>query len=406
MSPARWGALAIAAAITAAVALAVALPGEVDEPGPAPAPDRRGGSAFHDRSRRFRVEIPAGWDRARGVVIPEVTNPREIFVVSTFPLDGLGEPCGLFYDHVIDRMGPREGLVAVQERLGHAVAGPPVFPPRPAHFRLPFRRPEPRGCGHKRERRPVRDWWIPFRSAGRDFYAQVAIGPRAPDSLRRDARRLLDSLRFERRPAHVDGGGLGRRERAAFARLEARRLRLPALRADGSCPFANAITLPGVPAEAALGPGGPTERGVAKLRNGPVYVAFPGTPRILDFPATGDGGSAAGGWRSAEVLWVSRPSYRGPVLVRGGQLDGPERLGFGPGCRPRSQLRLPAREWAPRHSPLQVWRRAVQPRPAWRMAASLTRISGAGKSGIRCYAYQVDGNSFSYTIAFGAIRQG
>jgi hypothetical protein len=40
------------------------------------------------------------------------------------------------------------------------------------------------------------------------------------------------------------------------------------------------------------------------------------------------------------------------------------------------------------------------------MAASLTRIRRAGTAGIRCYAYQVDGNSFSYTIAFGGIRQG
>jgi hypothetical protein len=405
MTPVRWAALAIAAAIAAAVALAVALPGEVDEPGPAPAPDRRGGSAFHDRARRFTVEIPAGWERARGVVIPEVTNPREILVVSTFPLDGSGEPCGPFYDHVLDQMGPREGLVAVQERLGHAVAGPRVFPPRPAHFSLPLRRPEPRGCGHRRERRPVRDWWIPFRSAGRDFYAQVAIGPQASDSLRRDASRLLESLRFERGCGDADGGGLGQPERAAFARLEARRLHLPALGADKKCPLANAVTLAGVPAEAALGPGGPTQRGVAKLRKGPVYVAFPGTPRILDFPATEDGGSAAGGWRSAEVLWLSRPSYRGPVLVRGGQLDGPERLGFGRGPRPRSQLRLPAGQWTARRSPLRAWGRTVQPRTGWRMAAALTRIRRAGKSGIRCYAYQVDGNSFSYTIAFGGIRQ-
>jgi hypothetical protein len=406
MGTARWAALAIATSIMAAGALALALPGEMDEPGPALAPDRRGGSLFHDPARRFTVEIPAGWERAREVVIPEVTNPREILVVSTFRLDGFGEPCGPFYDHVLGRMGPREGLVALQERLGHKLAGPRVFPARPADFRLAPRGLELRGCGRQRDRRPVRDWWIPFRSAGRDFYAQVAIGPRAPDSLRRDASRLLDSLRFERRRGNADGGGLGRRERAAFARLEARRLHLPALGADKKCPLANAIALPGVPAEAALGPGGPTERGVAKLREGPVYVAFPGVPRILDFQATGNGGSPGGRWRSAEVLWVSRPSYRGPVLVRGGQLDGSGRLGFGRSARARSQLRLPAGDWTARRGPLRVWGRTVQARTGSRTATALTRISRTGKSGIRCYAFQVDGNSFSYVIAFGAVAQG
>lgn len=404
MSPARWVALA-AAAIAAAVALAVALPGEVDEPGPTPAPDRRGGSAFHDPARRFTVEIPGGWRRAREVVIPEVTNPREILVVSTFALDASREQCGPFYDHVLDQMGPGGGLVAVQERLGHAVAGPRAFPARPAQFRLPLRNPEPRGCGDRRERTPVRAWWIPFRAAGRSFYAQVAIGPRAPGSLRRDARGLLDSLRFGRAPADAAGGNAGRRERSAFARLEARRLQLPPLDAGAKCPLANAIALPGAPAEAGLGPGRPSEAGVAELRRGPVYVVFPGTPRILDFPAAGDRRSANGGWRTAEILWASRPSYQGPVLVRGRRLDGPGRLGFGPGPRPRPQLRLPAGGWMERRRPLGVWNRTAHPRKGWRMAVSSTRIPSAGQSGIRCYAYRVDGHGFSYTLSFGAVRQ-
>lgn len=194
-------------------------------------------------------------------------------------------------------------------------------------------------------------------------------------------------------------------DRAAFDRLEARALRLPTLDADDRCPLANATALPGVPAGAGLGPGGPTERGVAKLRKGPIYVAFPGIPRILDFPAVEDGRPASGEWRSAAVLWVSRPSYDGPALVRGRQLDGPEQLGFGPGSRPRAQLRLPAGRWRQQRGPLRVWGRTAHARKGWRMAASTIRIRNWGESEIRCYAYQVDGEQFSYTIAFGAIRQ-
>jgi hypothetical protein len=381
-----------------------------------PDSDRRGGSTFHDPARRFSVEIPAGWQRAREVVIPEVTNPREILVVSTFPLDGLGEARGPFYDHVLDHIGPGEGLVTVQERLGHAVAGPRVFPSRPAHFRLPPGMPEPRGCGHKRDRRPLRGWWIPFRAAGRDFYAQVVIGPRAPDSLRRDASRLLDSLCFERGPADAAGGGAGRGERAAFARLEARGLRLPALGADERCPLANAIELPGmsetrkapfIRAEAALGPGDPGEpdpnKLLRRLRAGPLYVVFPEVPRIVDFFAPR---TAEGEWRRAEVRWVSKPSYGGPVLVRGRQVDGPDELRFGAGASPRQELRLPAGSWMERRGPLRVWGRTAHPRKGWRMASSRTRFPSGSKSGIGCYAYQVDEQGFSYTIAFGGIRQG
>jgi hypothetical protein len=197
----RWGAITLAAGVAVAIALAAVLPGEVREPERSRAKAQRpAGKSYRDHARRFTVEIPAGWRRARRIVIPQVTNPREILVVSTFSLDSSGEPCGPFYDHLIDHMGPRDGLVAVVERSGHAVAGPPQFRPRPRHFRLPLRKPEPRGCGLARDRTLVRDWWIPFHDAGRDFYGEVAIGLRAPEAVRRDARRLLDSLRFQRRP--------------------------------------------------------------------------------------------------------------------------------------------------------------------------------------------------------------
>lgn len=200
MSRGRWAFVALATGIAAAVAVVVAVPGDVRERAGARNQDQhRAGASYRDQAARFGVEIPAGWRRAREIVISQVTNPREILVASTFSLDSSGEPCGPFYDHVLGQMGRREGLVAVQERFGHSVAGPPEFPPRPKRFRLPIRRPEPRGCGRNRDRRLVRDWWIPFRDAGRDFYAQVAIGLTAPGQVRRDALRLLESLRFKRR---------------------------------------------------------------------------------------------------------------------------------------------------------------------------------------------------------------
>lgn len=200
MGRGAWAFVALATVSVAAVLVAVAMRGGDDERLGArieAAHPPRG--SYRDRAARFRVEIPENWRRAREIVIPQVTNPREILVASTFALDSAVEPCGPFYDHVLGHMGPHEGFVAVQERAGRSVAGPPEFPPRPKRFRLPIRAPEPRGCGRNRDRRLVRDWWIPFRDAGRDFYAQVAIGSTAPDRVRFGAMRLLDSLRFKRR---------------------------------------------------------------------------------------------------------------------------------------------------------------------------------------------------------------
>lgn len=210
MSRGRWAFVALAAGIAAAVALAIVVPGEVQESEPVlDRNQQRAGASYRDRASRFAVEVPAGWRRARGVVIGEVANPREILVASTFPVASSGEPCGPFYDHVLGRMGRREALVAVQERLGRSVAGPREFRPRPTRFRLPVGAPQRRGCGRNRGRRLTRDWWIPFRDAGRDFYAQVAIGVDAPRQIRRDSLRLLDSLRFERRRAASSPAGSG-----------------------------------------------------------------------------------------------------------------------------------------------------------------------------------------------------
>jgi hypothetical protein len=199
----KQASLALVTVIVAVVLVAVATRGGDEERGAHREAQQRPATSYRDPALRFRVEIPEGWRRARDIVIPQVTNPREILVVSTFALDSAVKPCGPFYDHLLGHMGRREGLVAVQERSGHSVAGPPKFRPRPKRFRLPIRAPERRGCGRNRDRRLVRDWWVPFRDAGRDFYAQVAIGSAAPDEVRRDAMQLLDSLRFKRR----DGSG-------------------------------------------------------------------------------------------------------------------------------------------------------------------------------------------------------
>jgi hypothetical protein len=213
-----------------------------------------------------------------------------------------------------------------------------------------------------------------------------------------------------------DSGGQAGTEACPFAQLEARPLRLPALEVDDQCPQVNAMQLPGVPTEGALGPGKPTKSGLPKLRRGPIYVAPAGAPRFLYFPPSpadtsardrtppADTSARDRRWRRADVLWVSKPSYRGPVVVRGGLLDRSRRLRFG--AREQLKLRLPGKAWMEQRDPLRVWGRIVHPREGWRMWVSQTRIRNSNTGDpTRCYAYQVDGKGFSYTLAFIAVLE-
>jgi hypothetical protein len=86
------------------------------------------------------------------------------------------------------------------------------------------------------------------------------------------------------------------------------------------------------------------------------------------------------GWAGTKVLWTV-PLYTGAVLVRGRQLDGPNRVGFdlGPG-------------WTNRVLP-EI--RLVGPEEGLHPAATFVRTPG-------CYAYQVDTLRSSYLIVFDA----
>jgi hypothetical protein len=189
------------------------------------------------------------------------------------------------------------------------------------------------------------------------------------------------------------------RPASAFPLLQRRDLRLPELR-PGTCSssdpldpgrFSGAIHLPGIPAEAGLGPGVDLE----SLTRGPIYTVFPAIPRALDlFPPEIDG------WRRATVLVVSRSSYRGPVLLRGHQLDGLAPIAFGRAGGKEWELRLPAGSWDERRTPLRVWRRTVRPREGWRVAVSTMLLRRGG-----CYGFQIDGLTFSHVIRFYAIWQ-
>jgi hypothetical protein len=93
-------------------------------------------------------------------------------------------------------------------------------------------------------------------------------------------------------------------------------------------------------------------------------------------------------WAGQKVLWFVHPSYRGPVLIRGGRIDARGRVRFDRGDIPPLSIRIIGSTGEPGGTPV--------PKDA-RYRPSYTRLRGPG-----CYAYQVDGTSFSRVVVFRA----
>jgi hypothetical protein len=174
--------------------------------------------------------------------------------------------------------------------------------------------------------------------------------------------------------------------------LQQRTLHLPALALGAACP-----TTHGHLVQADLGIG---------LGSGPAYpILGEGTSDveqaqqaqtngILQIVDAASAGAGANGWGGMKVLWVIAPSYHGFILIRGHQLDGPREVHFNGGVdQPTGgDMSEPARPAL----------RLVAPVPGstepWVNWPSLTRVQAPG-----CYAYQVDGTTWSLVIVFLAV---
>jgi len=124
----------------------------------------------------------------------------------------------------------------------------------------------------------------------------------------------------------------------------------------------------------------------AALGGGPIYPIGLTYDGVLQYGHNGVFEGAE--WGGTKVLWISSADYRGPALIRGRQLDGPNEVRFMEGAAPPAELQFP------------VGGSGSSPdlEPGWSQLPSYTRIRAPG-----CYAYQVDGLGFTEVIIFEAV---
>jgi hypothetical protein len=161
----------------------------------------------------------------------------------------------------------------------------------------------------------------------------------------------------------------------SIPRVLDRPLHFPSLRSGEACPPSSGRPM-----------GNPIGAGVA-VGTGPVraILATSGDVRIGDADLDMNG---VPGWRMIKTLWIVQPSYQGPVVIRAERLDGSSPVVLG------GSGALPSRA-----API-----VIPPGPTvngadgWRTAPSGTWAKSAG-----CYAWQVDGLTFSDVIVIRAL---
>ena len=157
-----------------------------------------------------------------------------------------------------------------------------------------------------------------------------------------------------------------------------RPLHIPQLAAGAPCPLSPKTKVD-------LG-----QEGVLALPGrGPAYPNFGDAKRVLEFwwpPLPQQTDFYGTGWSGNKVLWWVSGRYRGPVLIRGRQLDGPHLLRFEVGKPPPAEMRIDPG-------------RGLRSRKGARDHPSYTRVEAAG-----CYGYQIDGIGFSRVIVFQAVQ--
>ncbi|MEO7000220.1 MAG: hypothetical protein ABI068_00285 [Ktedonobacterales bacterium] len=176
-------------------------------------------------------------------------------------------------------------------------------------------------------------------------------------------------------------------DRAQWTALDQRPLRLPVVAAGAACPTTTGRTVY-------------STFGFA-VGAGPLYaVGFSQDDGAsLAIPPTGDAAVSPPGWAALiRVMLVSQPSYSGPALVRGGQLDGAHTLRFNGGIEETSYGYNGDLAGQPSLPAIHLIVTGAYPAGSWYSEFIYVRFQAPG-----CYALQLDGLSFEEVITFRAL---
>ena len=141
------------------------------------------------------VVLPAGWQHALSPLTPNLSDPREVLAVGTYPLRYRPTRCAHLPVSALEDMGPRDAFVTLQERGRDPSSSWPDFPPRPSHFGL--ERGGPSEASACEPHSHFADHWFGFSDSGRHFHVLVAFGPEAPATTQQQAWAILDSVQVD-----------------------------------------------------------------------------------------------------------------------------------------------------------------------------------------------------------------
>ena len=191
----------------------------------------------------------------------------------------------------------------------------------------------------------------------------TAVAPTAPEMLERLTQECRQYGNCDE-PTHWD---------TIVLALEQRPLQLPDLNPGDACPEPSLRSVSGYPFEV--------------VGDGPLY----GLRYLMAVRANGNVAYAHERWHWNKVIWARDPQYKGPIVIRGRQLNGHEILRF-------QNMRDgdPSLELA--HSSLHVPAYTGGNRddaPGWEDIRTWVVVRAPG-----CYGVQIDGVGFSTTITF------
>jgi hypothetical protein len=116
---------------------------------------------------------------------------------------------------------------------------------------------------------------------------------------------------------------------------------------------------------------------------GPVYPGLGGSSGLIS--ATRDDQYPP--WFGEKVFWYVLPSYRGPALIRGRRVDGRGTVRFAGARRAAAELRI---------GPYDSVGWQGQPSGSRGIASGVLVLASG------CYAFQIDGTTFSRVVVFNA----